>query len=312
MPSAKRPVRKSNSAVKPKKAASPVKSRAGRTPPGKAARKPAAAKAAHARPAAARPAAAARKAAAKAKTAPTKPVSKPASKPASKATAARSKITKAGKVAAPKVVAAGRPTKAGPAKASVLKPQAAKPQAPALREMVVRSTPGLIKTNGRKPLRPSQNGARRAPDRYDPDALIHGIKPYRAQPGEAYMSPAQLEHFRQILKAWRRELMEEVDRTVHHMQDEASNFPDPNDRATQESEFGLELRTRDRERKLLKKIDGALERIGDRAYGYCEETGEEIGLKRLEARPVATLSLEAQERRELAEKQYGEREDQYR
>jgi len=106
--------------------------------------------------------------------------------------------------------------------------------------------------------------------------------------------------------------MEEVDRTVHHMQDEASNFPDPNDRATQESEFGLELRTRDRERKLLKKIDGALERIGDRAYGYCEETGEEIGLKRLEARPVATLSLEAQERRELAEKQYGEREDQYR
>ena len=126
------------------------------------------------------------------------------------------------------------------------------------------------------------------------------------------MNPTQLEHFRQILLAWRRELMEEVDRTVHHMQDEASNFPDPNDRATQESEFGLELRTRDRERKLLKKIDGALERIGDRAYGYCEETGEEIGLKRLEARPVATLCLEAQERRELAEKQYGEREDQYR
>jgi DnaK suppressor protein len=175
--------------------------------------------------------------------------------------------------------------------------------------MVVRSTPGLIKTSGRKPLRPSQNGARRPPDRYDPDALIHGIKPYRPHPGEAYMSPAQLDHFRLILKAWRRELMEEVDRTVHHMQDEASNFPDPNDRATQESEFGLELRTRDRERKLLKKIDSALERIGDRAYGYCEETGEEIGLKRLEARPVATLSLEAQERRELAEKQYGERDD---
>ena len=106
--------------------------------------------------------------------------------------------------------------------------------------------------------------------------------------------------------------MEEVDRTVHHMQDDASNFPDPNDRATQESEFGLELRTRDRERKLLKKIDQALERIGDRAYGYCEETGEEIGLKRLEARPVATLSLEAQERREMAERQYGERDDHYR
>ncbi|MBL8224524.1 MAG: RNA polymerase-binding protein DksA [Chromatiales bacterium] len=126
------------------------------------------------------------------------------------------------------------------------------------------------------------------------------------------MNERQLEHFRQILLAWKRELMEEVDRTVHHMQDEASNFPDPNDRATQESEFGLELRTRDRERKLLKKIDSALERIDDGSYGYCEETGEEIGLKRLEARPVATLSLEAQERRELAERQYGERDDRFR
>lgn len=126
------------------------------------------------------------------------------------------------------------------------------------------------------------------------------------------MSERQLEHFRSILLAWKRELMEEVDRTVHHMQDEASNFPDPNDRATQESEFGLELRTRDRERKLLKKIDSALERIEDGSYGFCEETGEEIGLKRLEARPVATLSLEAQERRELAERQYGERDDRFR
>lgn len=99
------------------------------------------------------------------------------------------------------------------------------------------------------------------------------------------MNDRQLEHFRRILLAWKRELMEEVDRTVHHMQDEASNFPDPNDRATQESEFGLELRTRDRERKLLKKIDSALERIDDGSYGYCEETGEEIGLRRLEARP---------------------------
>jgi DnaK suppressor protein len=142
--------------------------------------------------------------------------------------------------------------------------------------------------------------------------LIHGIPPYQPTPGERYMNERQLEHFRQILLAWKRELMEEVDRTVHHMQDEASNFPDPNDRATQESEFGLELRTRDRERKLLKKIDAALERIEDGSYGYCEETGEEIGLKRLEARPVATLCLEAQERRELAERQYGERDDRFR
>jgi DnaK suppressor protein len=136
--------------------------------------------------------------------------------------------------------------------------------------------------------------------------------PYQPKRGEPYMSDTQLEHFRQILQAWKRELMEEVDRTMLHMKDDAANFPDPNDRATQESEFGLELRTRDRERKLLKKIDSALARIDDRSYGYCEETGDEIGLRRLEARPVATLCVEAQERRELAERQFRDREDQYR
>ena len=141
---------------------------------------------------------------------------------------------------------------------------------------------------------------------------IHGISPYKVKRGEEYMSTGQLEHFRNILSAWKRELMFEVDRTVHHMQDEAANFPDPNDRATQESEFGLELRTRDRERKLLRKIDSALSRIDEGSYGYCEETGEEIGLKRLEARPVATLCLEAQERRELAERQFRDRDDRYR
>ena len=141
---------------------------------------------------------------------------------------------------------------------------------------------------------------------------IHGIEPYKPKRGEEYMSDAQLEHFREILSAWKRELMFEVDRTVHHMQDEAANFPDPNDRATQESEFGLELRTRDRERKLLRKIDSALIRIDEGSYGYCDETGEEIGLKRLEARPVATLCLEAQERRELAERQFRDRDDRYR
>jgi len=141
---------------------------------------------------------------------------------------------------------------------------------------------------------------------------IHGIAPYKPARGEEYMSDKQLKHFRKILSAWKRELMNEVDRTVHHMQDEAANFPDPNDRATQESEFGLELRTRDRERKLLRKIDSALIRIDEGDYGYCDETGEEIGLKRLEARPVATLCLEAQERRELAERQFRDRDDRYR
>ncbi len=126
------------------------------------------------------------------------------------------------------------------------------------------------------------------------------------------MSPGQLQHFSEILDAWKGELMFEVGRTVHHMQDEAANFPDPNDRATQESEFGLELRTRDRERKLLRKIDLALIRIDEGTYGFCDETGEEIGMKRLEARPVATLCLEAQERRELAERQFRARDDSYR
>jgi DnaK suppressor protein len=141
---------------------------------------------------------------------------------------------------------------------------------------------------------------------------VKGFTPYQPKRGEDYMNKAQLEHFRQLLLAWKRELMEEVDRTMLHMKDDAANFPDPNDRATQESEFGLELRTRDRERKLLKKIDSALARIDDGCYGYCEETGDEIGLRRLEARPVATLCVEAQERRELAERQFRDREDQYR
>jgi DnaK suppressor protein len=141
---------------------------------------------------------------------------------------------------------------------------------------------------------------------------VPGFEPYQPKRGEAYMSEDQLEHFRQILLAWKRELMEEVDRTMHHMKDDASNPPDPNDRATQETEFGLELRTRDRERKLLKKIESALDRIDNGTYGYCEETGDEIGLRRLEARPVATLCVEAQERRELAEKQFTDREDYYR
>jgi DnaK suppressor protein len=171
-------------------------------------------------------------------------------------------------------------------------------------------------TVSRKPAAPAKKASRKkAAHRARGDVLtgpIHGIDPYTPKRGEDYMSATQLKHFSDILTAWKRELMFEVDRTVHHMQDEAANFPDPNDRATQESEFGLELRTRDRERKLLRKIDSALSRIEDGSYGYCDETGEEIGLKRLEARPVATLCLEAQERRELAERQFRDRDDRYR
>ena len=135
------------------------------------------------------------------------------------------------------------------------------------------------------------------------------IAPYKEKKGEEYMNQDQLEHFRKILLSWKRELMEEVDRTVHHMKEDASNFADPSDRATQEEEFSLELRTRDRERKLLRKINAALLRIDDGSYGYCSETGEEIGIRRLEARPVATLCLEAQQRREMAKRQFRDREE---
>src|SRR4029434_7696690 len=121
------------------------------------------------------------------------------------------------------------------------------------------------------------------------------------------MSKAHLDHFRRILATWKQDLMQEVDRTMLHMKDEAANFPDPNDRATHASEFSLELRTRDRERKLIRKIDEALKRIDDGSYGYCLETGEPIGVKRLEARPVATLSGEAPELRERRGKEVRER-----
>ena len=130
------------------------------------------------------------------------------------------------------------------------------------------------------------------------------FKPYQRKNSEAYMSKEQIKHFREILITWKNDLQQEVERTISHMQEDASNFPDPADRATQEEEFGLELRTRDRERKLLAKINEAIQRIDDGTYGYCEETGDEIGIKRLEARPVATLCLEAQERHELKERQF--------
>ncbi len=129
--------------------------------------------------------------------------------------------------------------------------------------------------------------------------------PYAIKKGEEYMNDDQSEHFRQILEGWKVELMQEVDRTVHHMQDEAANFPDPNDRATQESEFAMELRARDRERKLIKKIDESLETIDSGDYGYCKQCGVDIGLRRLEARPTATLCIDCKSLDEIREKQRG-------
>ena len=254
-----------------------------------------------------------------------KPVAaRPAAKPTPKAPVAAAKTAP---VAAPKPAAAATPKLARPVAAAaageqpIVKPIAVKP--------IVRATakpsstaPVAKAVTLVRPLLNRQVESDAAGNESDdndspesPSNLLAGprnVKPYIARRGEQYMGKEQLEHFRNILNTWKRDLMQEVDRTVLHMKDEAANFPDPNDRATQESEFSLELRTRDRERKLIRKIEEAIKRIDDGSYGYCNETGEEIGIKRLEARPVATLSLEAQERRERREKQYGDRDDRYR
>ena len=129
------------------------------------------------------------------------------------------------------------------------------------------------------------------------------FKPYKPSRGESYMNDEQLEHFRQLLLSWRSDLVNEVTKTVGHMKDEAANFPDPADRATQEEEFSLELRARDRERKLIKKIDGTLERISMDDYGYCDACGIEIGIQRLEARPTATLCIDCKTLAEIKERQ---------
>lgn len=132
---------------------------------------------------------------------------------------------------------------------------------------------------------------------------IAGVEPYQEKAGEEYMSPDQLAHFTTILSAWRNQLREEVDRTVHHMQDEAANFPDPVDRASQEEEFSLELRNRDRERRLIKKIEKTLNKIEEDDFGFCESCGIEIGIRRLEARPTADLCIDCKTLAEMKEKQ---------
>lgn len=135
------------------------------------------------------------------------------------------------------------------------------------------------------------------------DVISKQFTPYQPKPDEEYMSKAQREHFRAILSSWKAELSHELDRTVHTMQDEVTMFADPNDRASQESDMTLELRNRDRERKLIKKIDETLRNIEQDEYGYCEGCGIEIGLKRLEARPTATLCIDCKTLDELRERQ---------
>lgn len=136
------------------------------------------------------------------------------------------------------------------------------------------------------------------------DETLHKqFPPYKLAKGEEYMSEKQLNHFREILSSVKDELMDDIERTVHTMQDEATSFADPNDRASQESDIALELRNRDRERKLIKKIDEALARIASGEYGYCNSCGVEIGLKRLEARPTATMCIDCKTLEEMRERQ---------
>lgn len=135
------------------------------------------------------------------------------------------------------------------------------------------------------------------------DNLIHGIEPYNAKAREKYMNPKQVDHFRNILVAWKTNLLDEVSRTIHLMQDENINHPDPNDRASQETDMSLELRNRDRERKLLKKIDSTISRVDSDDYGWCDRCGVEIGIRRLEARPTAELCVDCKTLNEIKERQ---------
>ncbi len=133
---------------------------------------------------------------------------------------------------------------------------------------------------------------------------LAGVEPYSMKKGEEYMSEEQLQHFKKILQAWHTQICTESNRTMDRMQDDAANFADPSDRATQEEEFSLELRTRDRERKLLKKIERTLQKLErDEDFGYCDSCGEEIGLRRLEARPTADLCIDCKTLAEIREKQ---------
>ena len=202
--------------------------------------------------------------------------------------AAKKKAVKSKAAATKKTVAKKKTVKkAAPKKAASGKTVASKKAA--TKKVVAK------KTAPRKP-------ARKTTSQIGP---VPGIAPYQEKKGEEYMNDRQAAHFRDILLTWKRGLMEEVDRTVHHMQDDAANFPDPNDRATQESEFSMELRARDRERKLIKKIDDSMRNLDNNEFGYCEACGVEIGVRRLEARPTATLCIDCKYLDEIREKQMG-------
>lgn len=234
-----------------------------------------------------------------------------AKKAATKKVPAKKKAVAKKAPAKKKAVAKKAPAKKkAAAKKAPAKKQVVAKKAPVKKKAVAKKAPAKKKVVAKK-----QVAAKKAPvtKKAAPKAKIaravgelqrfEDFKPYKPGRGESYMNDEQLEHFRGLLLTWRGELVDEVTRTVSHMKDEAANFPDPADRATQEEEFSLELRTRDRERKLIKKIDSTLERLQNDDYGYCDACGIEIGIQRLEARPTATLCIDCKTLAEIKERQ---------
>ena len=249
----------------------------------------------------------------KAKTTAKKPAkASPKKKPAAKKVVAKKTTTKK-PVVKKKTPVKKAVSKKAPAKKAVAKKTPAKKAA--AKKAVAKKTPAKKVATKKAPAKkavaksaPAAPKSRRKNDKKVARAVgelqrFDDFKPYKPSRGESYMNDEQLEHFKQLLYVWRAELVEEMTRTVSHMKDEAANFPDPADRATQEEEFSLELRTRDRERKLIKKIDGTLERIKIDDYGYCDACGIEIGIQRLEARPTATLCIDCKTLAEIKERQ---------
>jgi len=221
-------------------------------------------------------------------------------KAAQKTSAPSSRTAKKKPTMTAKAKAKSTPTKKTTTKAKSGTPKA---KATAAKKTSVRKTPSSKLSAKKKATAKSRVPAPSRPSTRSVDSPFRSFTPHDPKKGEDYMSEIQIAHFRNILMQWRQDLMEEVDRTVHHMRDEAANFPDPADRATQEEEFSIELRTRDRERKLIKKIDQTLERVDQRDFGYCDTCGVEIGLRRLEARPTATQCVDCKALDEIKERQ---------
>jgi DnaK suppressor protein len=210
--------------------------------------------------------------------------------------AAKKKAVKAKTAAKKKTVSKKKTAKKAATKKAAVKKKTTAKKTTVKKKAAAKKT-STKKAAAKKPVSRKKTGSQVGP--------VPGIAPYSEKKGEEYMNDQQVEHFRNILLSWKRSLMEEVDRTVHHMQDDAANFPDPNDRATQESEFSMELRARDRERKLIKKIEESIRNLDNDEFGYCEACGVEIGVKRLEARPTATLCIDCKILDEIREKQMG-------